>query len=168
MDIIYAKESFIKCFLIFKSIVCRKRRWFITYFQPVKILTASYKIIVSWNLSFDGKKSFFGNSSQQFVQCCRVLVPARPMEIMRCARFPVKRFPPLPPKISEGATYEFLLYGKRFDIFYILKRTAIFIKQPLCDNRNFFYVRRRGRREPLGASVYFIPTRRNVYFTRVG
>ena len=72
------------------------------------------------------------------------------------------------PKISEGATYEFLLYGKRFDIFYILKRTAIFIKQPLCDNRNFFYVRRRGRREPLGASVYFIPTRRNVYFIRVG
>lgn len=49
----------------------------------------------------------------------------------------MKRFPPLPPKISEGATCEFLLRGKRFDIFYVLKGTPIFIKQPLCDNRTF-------------------------------
>ena len=53
------------------------------------------------------------------------------MERMRCARFRGKRFPQ---NISQGATYEFLLYGKGFDIFYTLKRTPIFNKQLLCDN----------------------------------
>lgn len=168
MDIIYAKESFIKCFLISKSIVCRKRRWFLTYFQPVQILTASYKIIVSWNWIFPMEKKLL---RKQFPTVSTVLSSTGASQTNgNNAMCEVSRetFSSPCPKISEGATYEFLLYGKRFDIFYILKRTAIFIKQPLCDNRNFFYVRRRGRREPLGASVYFIPTRRNVYFTRVG
>ena len=157
MDIIYAKESFIICFLISKSIVCRKRRWFLTYFQPVQILTASYKIIVSWNLSFRWKKELL---RKQFPTVCTVLSSIGASQTNgNNAMCEVSRetFSSASPKNFRGG-----------NIFYILKRTPIFIKQPLCDNRNFLYVRRRERRKPLGASVYFIPTQRNVYFIRVG
>ena len=79
----------------------------------------------------------------------------------------MKRFPPLPPKISEGATYEFLLYGKRFDIFYILKRTPIFIKQALCDNRTFSLTTIVGGGGSLWAEAFILSLREEMFILSV-
>ena len=168
MDILYAKESFIKCVLISKSIVCRKRRWFLTSFQPVKILTASYKIIVSWKLNFPmEKKASSGTVPNSLYSAVKYWCQPDQWKECDVRGFAWNVFLRFPPKISEGATYEFLVCGKRFDIFYILKRTPIFIKQPLCDNRTFSLTTIVGGGGSLWAQQFILSLREEMFILSV-
>lgn len=128
---------------------------------------ASYKIIVSWKLKFPMKKKTASSETVPNSFYSAVKYWCQPDQWKECDVRDFTwnvSFPPLPPKFQRGQ-HEFILYGKRFDIFYI--RASKFIKQPLCDNCNFSLTTSflcPSSLYDLGESVYFILTRRHLYF----